>query len=88
MFIISTTYYLWISDGIDDTEYFRYFLMEPAHCRRRRMKLAFSTLECPDWSFQQILDNAQQMGFNGIEIRGSENEMDVAKIPYFQPSQC
>ena len=51
------------------------------------MKLAFSTLGCPDWTFQQILDNAQKMGFSGIEIRGIENEMNVAKIPYFQPSQ-
>ena len=51
------------------------------------MKLAFSTLGCPDWTFQEILDNAQKMGFNGIEIRGIENEMNVAKIPYFKSSQ-
>jgi sugar phosphate isomerase/epimerase len=51
------------------------------------MKLAFSTLGCPEWSFEQILDNAQQMGFEGIEIRGIENEMNVAKIPYFQEFQ-
>jgi len=51
------------------------------------MKLAFSTLGCPDWTFQEIMDNAQKMGFKGIEIRGVENEMNIAKIPYFQPSQ-
>ena len=51
------------------------------------MKLSFSTLGCPDWTFQEVLDNAQKMGFNGIEIRGIENEMNVAKIPYFQPSR-
>ena len=51
------------------------------------MKLCFTTLGCPDWTFSEILDNAQKMGFNGIEIRGIENEMNCAKIPYFQPSQ-
>ena len=51
------------------------------------MKLAFTTLGCPDWTFAQILDNAQKMGFKGIEIRGIEGEMNVAKIKYFQPSQ-
>ncbi|MCL2833552.1 MAG: sugar phosphate isomerase/epimerase [Treponema sp.] len=51
------------------------------------MKLAFSTLGCPDWTFAQILENGQKMGFKGIEIRGIEGEMDVAKIKYFQPSQ-
>lgn len=49
------------------------------------MKLSFSTLGCPDWSFQTILDEAQRLGFDGIEIRGIEGEMDVAKIPYFKP---
>ena len=46
------------------------------------MKIAFSTLGCPDWSFEKILDEAERMGYEGIEIRGIENEMDVSKIPY------
>ena len=48
------------------------------------MKLSFSTLGCPEWTFEQILDNAQKMGFGGIEIRGIEGEMDISKIPYFK----
>ena len=49
------------------------------------MKLSFSTLGCPDWSFQTIIENASRMGYEGLEIRGIENEMDVSKIPYFKP---
>ena len=33
------------------------------------MKLAFSTLACPNWSWDLILDNAVRFGFDGIEIR-------------------
>jgi len=46
------------------------------------MKISFSTLGCPDWSFEKILNEAERMGYDGIEIRGVENEMDLAKIPY------
>jgi sugar phosphate isomerase/epimerase len=33
------------------------------------MKLSFSTLGCPDWSLEQIAQNAREMGFNGVELR-------------------
>jgi sugar phosphate isomerase/epimerase len=46
------------------------------------MKTAFSTLGCPDWPFDRILAEAERMGFDGLEIRGIENEMNFAKIPY------
>ena len=45
------------------------------------MKFSFSTLGCPDWSFDRILDEAEKMGYDGIEIRGVEGEMNIAKIP-------
>ncbi|HEY7417563.1 MAG TPA: sugar phosphate isomerase/epimerase family protein [Ktedonobacteraceae bacterium] len=32
------------------------------------MKLAFSTLACPQWSIQQIIDHAASMGYQGIEL--------------------
>ena len=47
------------------------------------MKLSFSTLGCPDWSWTEILDNAQSMGYDGIEIRGIEGEMNIPSIPQF-----
>jgi len=46
------------------------------------MKFSFSTLGCPDWPFEKILNEAERMGYDGIEIRGIENEMNIAKIPY------
>lgn len=39
------------------------------------MKLAFSTLGCPGWSWEEIYATAKDLGLNGIEIRGIESEM-------------
>ncbi len=33
------------------------------------MKFAFSTLACPKWSVQQVIENALNMGYDGIEWR-------------------
>ncbi len=32
------------------------------------MKISFSTLGCPGWSYEDILSTAKDLGFNGIEI--------------------
>ena len=45
--------------------------------------LAFSTLGCPDWSFQQIVDFAKKHGYSGIELRGIKREMNLPKCPEF-----
>jgi len=45
--------------------------------------LAFSTLGCPDWTFEQIADFAAQNGYNGLEIRGIKREMDLTKCAEF-----
>lgn len=34
------------------------------------MKLAFSTLGCPEWSLQYAVEQAKALGFQAIEIRG------------------
>lgn len=47
------------------------------------MKLSFTTLGCPDWSFAKILSEAQQMGFDAIEIRGVDGVMRAEEIPLF-----
>jgi len=39
------------------------------------MKLAFSTLGCPEWSWEDILSTAKDFGFNGLEVRGIEHEI-------------
>lgn len=45
------------------------------------MKLSFSTLGCPDWSFDTIIRRAKEYGFDAIGIRGIMGEMDLTKIP-------
>lgn len=39
------------------------------------MKVAFSTLGCPDWTFSEILTAAIDLEYDGIEIRGIEQEV-------------
>ncbi len=51
------------------------------------MKLSFTTLGCPDWSFDKILFEAQQMGYHAIEIRGIEGQMRADKMAPFLPGQ-
>ncbi|HEY0058699.1 MAG TPA: sugar phosphate isomerase/epimerase family protein [Flavisolibacter sp.] len=46
--------------------------------------LSFSTLGCPDWSFEQITDFAVKHGYKGLEIRGLQREMDLTKSPEFR----
>lgn len=48
------------------------------------MKLSFSTLGCPGWSWEEILRQAKALGFNGIEIRGVLRELDNEKIAEFR----
>ncbi|MDZ7264072.1 MAG: sugar phosphate isomerase/epimerase [candidate division KSB1 bacterium] len=47
------------------------------------MKLAFSTLGCPDWTLEKIISNARGYGFSGIEIRGVGEHLDVTMLPQF-----
>lgn len=47
------------------------------------MKLGFSTLGCPDWTFSEIIATACDMGFSSIEIRGIKNELYAPRIPEF-----
>ena len=42
--------------------------------------LSFSTLGCPDWPFDQIVDFAVLNGFSGLELRGVLREMDLTKV--------
>ncbi|MDQ2753087.1 MAG: sugar phosphate isomerase/epimerase [Bacteroidota bacterium] len=45
--------------------------------------LSFSTLGCPDWSFDTIVNFAVNNGYNGIEIRGIQREMFLPHCPVF-----
>lgn len=47
------------------------------------MKIAFSTLGCPDWRWSEIYSTAKDLKFDGIEIRGVQNELYVPRAKRF-----
>ncbi len=51
------------------------------------MKLAFSTLGCPGWSWNEIFATAKDMGLDGIEIRGIGGQIYAPDIKVFAPDQ-
>jgi len=51
-------------------------------------KLSFSTLGCPDWSFDKIIDFAKANHYTGIEVRGIMREMDLTKVPEFSSPEA
>jgi sugar phosphate isomerase/epimerase len=55
----------------------------PAGIKKDLPLLSFSTLGCPDWTFEKILDFAVENKYNGIEIRGIQRELDLIKCPEF-----
>lgn len=51
------------------------------------MKLCFSTLGCPEWSYADIISFASDLGFNGVEVRGVLGELYTPAIPDFAPAR-
>ena len=49
------------------------------------IKLAFSTLGCPDWSYDEIVSMAKDIGYDAIEIRGIEKDMFAPIAKPFLP---
>jgi sugar phosphate isomerase/epimerase len=49
------------------------------------MKISFSTLACPKWSWEKILEEAGNLGYEGIEIRGIEGILDISRLEPFFP---
>ena len=49
--------------------------------------ISFSTLGCPDWPLDKILEVAVANKYNGVEIRGIQREMDLTKSPHFNSDQ-
>ena len=49
------------------------------------IKTAFSTLSCPDWSWDDVLTHGPQYGFDGVELRSVARETDLLALPEFQP---
>jgi sugar phosphate isomerase/epimerase len=55
--------------------------------KKKKPLLSFSTLGCPDWTFQQITDFAVKHGYKGIEIRGLLRQMDLPKCNEFSSAE-
>jgi sugar phosphate isomerase/epimerase len=51
------------------------------------VKLAFSTLGCPDWSLEEVIRAALRFGYAGVELRCLDREMDLLRRPEFQPGE-
>ena len=51
------------------------------------MKLCFSTLGCPRWTFKDILSTAKDLNLDGIEIRGVEDQMYAPAIDVFSAAE-
>jgi sugar phosphate isomerase/epimerase len=43
------------------------------------MKIAFSTLGCPNWGVDEILDAARASGYHGVELRFYRGSLDLPK---------
>lgn len=51
------------------------------------MKIAFSTVGCPEWSWNDIYSMAKDLGYQGIEIRGIGNEIAAPKSRLFSQEE-
>ncbi|GAC1705355.1 MAG: TIM barrel protein [Flavisolibacter sp.] len=50
---------------------------------KKKQLLSFSTLGCPEWNFEKILQFAADHHYDGIEIRGIRGQLDLTKCPEF-----
>lgn len=51
---------------------------------RDKALLSFSTLGCPDWDFEQIVDFAAAHDYQGIELRGIKRQLDLSQCDEFK----
>ena len=51
--------------------------------KTKPLLLSFSTVGCPDWTFDQIIHFAKVHDYNGIELRGIQRELDLVKCREF-----
>ncbi|MGO8671326.1 MAG: sugar phosphate isomerase/epimerase family protein [Capsulimonadaceae bacterium] len=47
------------------------------------MKLAVSTLGCPEWTLDEIIDRCREFGYEAVELRGLGEHLDLAGAPEF-----
>lgn len=49
------------------------------------MKLAFSTIGCPNWSYDEVVSTASDLGYDGFEVRGIGGEIYAPDVKQFKP---
>ena len=49
------------------------------------IKLAFSTLGCPGWDFDDIVSTAKDLGYDAVELRGVGRELYAPQVTQFLP---
>ena len=63
------------------------FVVPPVEAATKNLRMSFSTLGCPAWNWEKILDFAKQHGFTGVELRGLMGNMDLPTSPEFSPGR-
>jgi len=63
------------------------FTMASFDSKKYTPLLSFSTLGCPDWSFETILNFAVENGYSGVELRGIKRQLDLTKCPEFSSKE-
>ncbi|MEJ1240258.1 sugar phosphate isomerase/epimerase family protein [Chryseolinea sp. T2] len=51
--------------------------------KKKAPRLSFSTLGCPKWTLEQVIQTASVNGYQGVEFRGLEGELFLPKRPEF-----
>lgn len=72
-----------IKDGWKEGDSYRQWRMEHTANGGVNMKLSFSTLGCPEWSWHDITSTAKDLGYDGIEVRGVGRELCVPRVGEF-----
>ena len=49
------------------------------------MRLAFSTLGCPDWELDAVVEAARRHGYEAVELRALGGSLDLLGRPEFRP---
>ena len=55
--------------------------------KKEKLRLSFSTLGCPDWPFEKIVNFAVENNYSGIEVRGIQRQMDLTKCKEFNSTE-
>ena len=47
------------------------------------MKISFTSLGCPEWDLDTVITKGSAYGYDGVDFRGIQNEIDITKLPAF-----